>query len=83
MSNPLSATEFEQLDSITDPWELLEALGLHRRMRLRAAYYSRFIALVANQPSAQQHMLTYEAHRVFRTRTMPTSSRSISMSKSR
>ncbi len=55
----------EPLDSVTDPWELLEELGPHRRMRVRAANYSRFIALAANQPTAQQQMLTYEAHRVF------------------
>jgi hypothetical protein len=53
------------LESITEPWELLEELAHHPRMRVRAASYSRFISLAADQPSAQQHMLLYEAHRVF------------------
>jgi hypothetical protein len=53
------------LDSITDPWELLDEVGRYPRMRVRAANYSRFIALVAHQPSAQQYMLTYEAFRIF------------------
>ena len=65
MSKQLSTSRVERLDSITDPWELLEELGLLPGMRVRAASYPRFIALVANQPSAQQHMLTYDAHRVF------------------
>lgn len=53
------------LDSITDPWELLDELGRHTQMRVRAANYSRFIALAAHQPSAVQYMLTYEALRIF------------------
>jgi hypothetical protein len=56
---------FEPLESITEPWELLEELARHPRMRVRAASYSRFISLAADQPSAQQDMLVYEAHRVF------------------
>ncbi len=60
-----STCRVERLDSITDPWELLEKLGRHRRMRVRAAYYSRFIALAANKPRAQQQMLMHEAHRIF------------------
>jgi len=55
----------EPLCSITNPWELLEEVGRPARMRVRAANYSRFIALAAHQPSAQQYMLTYEAHRIF------------------
>ena len=53
------------LDPITDPWKLLEELGRHARMRVRAAHYSRFVALAVHQPRAQQDMLTYEAHRIF------------------
>jgi len=53
------------LDSITDPWELLDKVGRRTRMRVRAAHYSRFIELAAHRPSAQQYMLTYEALRIF------------------
>ena len=53
------------LESIVEPWELLEELVRDSRMRVRAANYSRFISLAADQPSAQQHMLMYEAHTVF------------------
>ena len=52
------------LASITDPWELLEELG-YCPMRVRATKYSRFIALTAKHPSAQQQMLVFEARRVF------------------
>ena len=53
------------MDRITDPWEFLEQLGRYRRMRDRAANYARFIALTANRPSAQQHMLVFDARRIF------------------
>jgi hypothetical protein len=53
------------LDSITDPWELLDEVGRRTRMRVRAAHYPRFIELAAHRPSAQQYMLTYEAFRIF------------------
>lgn len=53
------------LDRITDPWELLEQLGRYPRMRDRAANYARFIALTASRPSAQQHMLVFDARRIF------------------
>jgi len=55
-------------ESITEPWELLERLARHARMRVRAANYSRFISRAVDQPLAQQHMLVYEAHRVFHVR---------------
>jgi hypothetical protein len=65
MSRLLSSSRIEELDSITDAWELLQELERHPQMRVRAAYYSRLIVLAANQSSAQQQMLTYDAHRVF------------------
>jgi hypothetical protein len=55
-------------ESNTDPWELLERLARHARTRVRAANYLRFISLAADQPLAQQHMLVYEAQRVFHVR---------------
>jgi hypothetical protein len=59
---------FKRLESISEPWELLEELARHPRMRVRDANYSRFISLAADQPSAQQNMLVYEAHRVLHVR---------------
>jgi hypothetical protein len=50
MSQLLSGSHVERLDRITDPWELLEELSRHPSMRVRAAYYSRYVALAANQP---------------------------------
>jgi hypothetical protein len=65
MSQLLSGSHVERLDRISDPWELLEELSRHPSMRVRAAYYSRYVALAANKPMAQQQMLTHSAHRVF------------------
>ena len=42
----------------------LEELRLHPLMRVRASYYSWFIALTAQRPTAQQQILTY-AHQIF------------------
>ena len=36
-------------DSISDPWELLDELGRHPQMRVRAAFYARFIAIAAHR----------------------------------
>jgi hypothetical protein len=51
MSRLLSSSRIEELDSITDAWELLQELERHPQVRVRAAYYSRLIVLAANQSS--------------------------------